>query len=139
MYDSNKDGTLDKKETKRLISESIAEIKRFVPKQIEIKLEAELKAGLEQLQANSRGASAKEFAATKRELEEDVTNTKRDMLSGFSNWLEGTVKASDQIVDDLWLRMDANGDGRVVKQEFLDNFHRAYAEAFKAPSSMITG
>jgi len=128
-YDANGDGCLDLAECKALMKESLKGQKEYIPEQVENLVNATVKSGIE---------IARMMNVNSELLEIDTKAIKKKAITGMTDVLDSMIKDSDTLAEKLFEKMDANKDGKVTNQEFMDNYRKASAELANMSEVMAT-
>jgi len=117
-YDADGNGILDQKECELLTKEALLQQKKFVPKLVKGLMTAELNGIF-----NIASAQGQKFEESDREhymklLEESL----KPMVKHVQSYVDECISKHTEISDMLWKLMDTNSDGKVTKEEFVENF-----------------
>lgn len=126
QYDEDKNGEMSMDELKKLLKDSLKASKEWTPRMIEEMM-------TEGIEVSCQMLNDKEVATMlKDRLKESFPMIRKNIEAEIDKY----IQSSDVLAVDLYKKMDANGDGKVVKVEFLDNYNQAVAEIIN-PQQMI--
>jgi len=116
LYDLNRDGSLDLRETKVLLGQSLVAQRKFLPHHMPTLFEAVISAGLDM--ARELGASERDVTDSRRALMAKQKDALPKAIRAFEDSIDGIVKNADKLAEALFERMDLNGDGKISWDEF---------------------
>eukprot|EP00823_Brevimastigomonas_motovehiculus_P002594 TRINITY_DN1569_c0_g1_i1.p1 TRINITY_DN1569_c0_g1~~TRINITY_DN1569_c0_g1_i1.p1 ORF type:complete len:198 (+),score=67.56 TRINITY_DN1569_c0_g1_i1:100-693(+) len=120
-YDADKSGTLDKNEIKTLVKESLIAQKQMLPKLTDGMIELTAQLSLARLKTEE------EKKAAKKQIQE----LKTQILSTSTGVLNDLITKYEAVAEELFTKIDTNGDGKLQLEEFLIGYMAASGEIVK--------
>jgi len=125
-YDTNKDNSLDHKETKALMAECLKAQKGYLPTQIESLLEVAIQIALDM--ARSMGLTGNQLKAAEKEIRTQFAHVKKKLVTSATTAMDKMILDSETLATTLFAKMDENKDGKISKDEFLKHYQKASSE-----------
>jgi len=125
-YDTNKDNSLDAKETKTLMSECLKAQKSYLPTQIDSLLEVAIQIALDM--AKSMGLTGNQLKAAEKEIRNQFAQVKKKLVTSATLAMDKMIADSETLATTLFAKMDENKDGKISKEEFLRHYQKASSE-----------
>jgi len=123
-YDENGDGELSKEECAKMTKESLLMQKKKLPLVMAGILDESIKITKELIQEMGGGdEDISQIESMFKEVKSTINIESGKIMDGF-------LADSENMAAQLWTLMDVNKDGRVSKQEFLDNYTSAFQQMF---------
>mmetsp|Transcript_53831 Transcript_53831/g.156996 ORF Transcript_53831/g.156996 Transcript_53831/m.156996 type:complete len:273 (-) Transcript_53831:187-1005(-) len=132
-FDANRDGSLQKQEMRKVVSSLLSAIHQNLPKMVQSAMEPAAENLNEWIESDAYGPMGMHHSggmniALHANVQARVQAASGKLKQLLDLLMQGLLKESDAISDEIFDTIDANKDGKVVKGEFSD----AFAEAFGA-------
>jgi len=124
-YDTNKDNSLDDKETKALMKECLVSQKAYLPATIDSIYATALSAATAMLKGSMTAAELKE---TENLLKTKFTGMKKKVIANANIVMDKMISESDSLAEAFFKKMDENNDKKISREEFAKHYDKASGE-----------
>eukprot|EP00931_Biecheleriopsis_adriatica_P100367 TRINITY_DN75693_c0_g1_i1.p1 TRINITY_DN75693_c0_g1~~TRINITY_DN75693_c0_g1_i1.p1 ORF type:complete len:296 (+),score=57.42 TRINITY_DN75693_c0_g1_i1:51-938(+) len=146
VIDSNKDGSLDKKELRKVVDTIFQSLKSSLEAMVHEAMQPAIQDLYEWVHSNAMGpidfghGSGGMHLAMEANTQARIQQASVKLTSLFSKIIEGLIQSSADISDELFDTLDANKDGKVTPTEFSSGFSEAITPVldFKRIALLLT-
>eukprot|EP00823_Brevimastigomonas_motovehiculus_P003138 TRINITY_DN187_c0_g1_i1.p1 TRINITY_DN187_c0_g1~~TRINITY_DN187_c0_g1_i1.p1 ORF type:complete len:219 (-),score=47.59 TRINITY_DN187_c0_g1_i1:279-935(-) len=125
-YDTDKSDSLDSKEVRVLFKESLKGQKEYLPKQVDSLFDITKKSALDM--AKRLGEEEDNLKDLAKVFDDSMKSVKQATLASLNKLVDECISNSEKLADELFKKLDDNGDGKISKDEFLKNYKKATQE-----------